>query len=60
MAVCLSECEGVVPRERILDSIAKLTDFEAAGGMELILEQFDTTGSLVKRPRGRPLNTYND
>lgn len=60
MALCVSEREGVVPQERILDSIAKLTDFEAAGGMKLIREQFDATGSLVKRSRGRPLNTENE
>lgn len=39
MALCVSLREGVVPRERILDSITKLTDCEAAGGMELIREQ---------------------
>lgn len=49
-----------MPLERILDSIVKLTDFEAAGGMKLIREQFDATGSLVKRSRGRPLNTENE
>lgn len=60
MAFCLSAREGVVLWERIVDSIAKLTDFESAGGIELIREQFDATGFLVKRFRGRPLYTENE
>ncbi|WP_434588904.1 XRE family transcriptional regulator [Pseudomonas sp. R4-83] len=60
MALCVSERDGVMPQQRILDSIAKLTDFEASGGMGLIREQFNTAGSLVKRSRGRPLNIENE
>ncbi|MFK3948338.1 XRE family transcriptional regulator [Pseudomonas fulva] len=60
MALCVAQREGVVARVRIGESMAKLTDFEAAGGMELIQEQFDDTGALVKRSRGRPLNADNE
>ncbi len=60
MALCVAQREGVVARVRIGVSMAKLADFEAAGGMELIQEQFDDTGALVKRSRGRPLNTDNE
>lgn len=60
MELCVSEREGVLTRERILDSIAKLTDCEDAGGMEQIREQFDITGFLVKRSRGIPLNRENE
>lgn len=60
MALCVAQREGVVARVRIGESMAKLADFEAAGGMELIQEQFDDTGALVKRSRGRPLNADNE
>ena len=60
MALCVAQREGGVARVRIGESMAKLADFEAAGGMELIQEQFDDTGSLVKRSRGRPLNADNE
>lgn len=60
MALCVSVREGVVPREKILDSMAKLTDFIEAGGIELIGEQFDASGSLIKRSRGRPLHANNE
>ena len=60
MVLCVAQREGVVARVRIGESMAKLTDFEAAGGMELIQEQFDDTGALVKRSRGRPLNADNE
>ena len=38
MAFCPSAREGGVPRERIVVSIAKLTDFDSDGGLELIRE----------------------
>ncbi|GLO12034.1 hypothetical protein PPUJ20028_06150 [Pseudomonas putida] len=60
MALCVAQREGVVARVRIGVSMAKLADFETAGGMELIQEQFDDTGALVKRSRGRPLNADNE
>ncbi|QHG65159.1 XRE family transcriptional regulator [Pseudomonas putida] len=60
MALCVSVREKAVTRDRVQESMCKLVDFEAAGGMELIQEQFDAVGSLVKRPRGRPLNAENE
>lgn len=60
MALCVAQRDGIAAREQIQVSIGKLADFEAAGGMELIQEQFDAAGSLVKRSRGRPLNAENE
>jgi len=60
MALCVSVREGADTQDRIQEAMGKLVGFEAAGGMELIQEQFDAGGSLVKRSRGRPLNVENE
>lgn len=60
MALCLAQRDGIAARQMIQQSMDKLVDFETAGGIEVIQKQFDASGSLVKRSRGRPVNSENE
>ncbi|MNH10069.1 helix-turn-helix protein [compost metagenome] len=54
-ALCLSLRDRTDPDEVIARAVRRLDEFKAAGGLELLNQQFED-GKLKRRPRSRPEN----
>jgi DNA-binding CsgD family transcriptional regulator len=60
LALCIARQEGNQPLEVIHGAAIEISNFQAGEGMEVLSEQFDEDGSLIKRGRGKPLNAENE